>query len=118
MTKLAYVAFIVALLFVSSATLCAGSGLAQAHEQGSAKSICASTFPFEKGAHEIEFGIGIFGSPWSEGTAKRPDMAFAIGEVRAGWMLATRAAKVFSAGTGSFCSLCSVVASLTARVIF
>jgi hypothetical protein len=49
--------------------------------------VSITEFPFEKGAHEIEFGIGVFGSPWAEGTAKRPDMAFAIGELRAGWML-------------------------------
>jgi lipid A 3-O-deacylase len=87
MTKLASAAFLITLLFVSSSNLSAGPGLARQSERGSAKSMCTTAFPFEKGAHEIEFGIGVFGSPWSEGTAKRPDMAFAIGELRAGWML-------------------------------
>jgi lipid A 3-O-deacylase len=102
MTKLAYAASIVALLFVSSPNLSAGSGLVQPSERGSVKSMCTTAFPFEKGAHEIEFGIGVFGSPWAEDTAKRPDMAFAIGELRAGWMLSDPHGDGFLRGNWEF----------------
>jgi hypothetical protein len=102
MTKRAYVTLIVALLFVSSPSLRAGSELAQPHERDSAKSMCNTAFPFEKGAHEIEFGVGVFGSPWAEGTAKRPDMAFAIGELRAGWMLSDPRGDGFLRGNWEF----------------
>lgn len=44
-------------------------------------------FPYKKGAWEIGLNGGAFGSISTHGTAVRPDMGYAIGELRAGLML-------------------------------
>src|SRR4051794_38472911 len=43
--------------------------------------------PFSKGHFELEIGAGAFGSIVTKGTAKRPDVGYAIGEIRFGLML-------------------------------
>lgn len=50
--------------------------------------ILESTFPFEKGAHEIQVGVGYFTS-LTPGTAERPDLDFAVVSLRHGWMLSS-----------------------------
>jgi len=43
--------------------------------------------PFSKGHFELEIGAGAFGSIVTENSPKRPDVGYAIGEVRFGIML-------------------------------
>jgi hypothetical protein len=93
---------VAAFLFVFSPALLAGPAFAENRELVASKSVTATASPFEKGAHEIEFRAGVFGSPWAEGTAKRPDMAFAIGEMRAGWMLSDPRGHGFFRGNWEF----------------
>jgi hypothetical protein len=96
MSKLRFWVLIVVVVFATATSIRAGSAPA------ASKGVCETEFPFEKGVHEMEFGIGVFGSPWADGSAKRPDMAFAIGEVRAGWMLGDPRGDGFFRGNWEF----------------
>src|SRR5678815_1543705 len=98
MTKLNCCILVAASVFTTTSAIHAGSAMAEDRRLAASKLVCSTEFPFEKGVHEIEFGVGVFGSPWSEGTVERPDMAFAIGEVRAGWMLSNPRGEGFLRG--------------------
>lgn len=102
MTKLDCCILVAASIFGTTSKIHAGPGLAEDRRPAASKLVYSTEFPFADGVHEIELGFGVFGSPWSEGTAKRPDMAFAIGEVRAGWMLSDPRGDGFLRGNWEF----------------
>jgi hypothetical protein len=47
---------------------------------------------------EVEISGGAFGSIGTKGTPKRPDVGYAIGEIRAGWMVTTPSGDGFLRG--------------------
>jgi hypothetical protein len=96
MSKLQCSVLIVASVVATATAIHAGSPSTES------KGVCKTEFPFEKGAHEFELDVGAFGSPWAEGDAKRPDMAFAIGELRSGWMLTDPRGDGFLRGNWEF----------------
>jgi len=89
-------------VLIAASVLATATALHAGAPSPEGKAVCTTEFPFTKGAHEIEFGVGAFGSPWSEGTAKRPDMAFAIAELRFGWMLSDPRGDGFFRGNWEF----------------
>ncbi len=75
------------LVLISGSTLVwAGSPVREDYKME--KSVLESSFPFEKGAHEIQIGAGYFTS-LSPGTEERPNLDFALLSFRYGWMLST-----------------------------
>lgn len=71
-----------AALFVLSGTLLAGHEISETK-----KVVTTSDYPFTRGTVELEVGAGAFGSVGTKGSAERPDVGFALGQVRAGVML-------------------------------
>jgi len=72
---------------------CAGSPEAKDFKLD--RPILESAFPFEKGAHEIQVGVGYFTS-LTPGTTERPDLDFAVVSARHGWMLSSARSGVLS----------------------
>jgi lipid A 3-O-deacylase len=66
------------------------------------KTIYSDEFPYIKGAHEIEVNVGGFGSIATTGSASRPDVGYAIGELRAGFMLSDPAGPGILRGNWEF----------------
>lgn len=77
-------------LFAVACLVAAISSAVAGHPTGEPdpkKAPIESEFPFVRGANEAEINVGGYWSIGTKGTAKRPDLGFAIGTVSYGWML-------------------------------
>lgn len=75
--------FFAALLTIGTAV----SAFAGHEEIAGKKTVLPDEFPFTRGTVEVEIGAGAFGSIGTKGTPTRPDVGYALGQVRLGLML-------------------------------
>jgi len=70
--------------------------------KSSKETVTESEFPFVRGAHEAEINVGAYWSLDTDGTARLPDTALALGTVSYGWMLTDVRGDGFCRGNWEF----------------